>query len=156
MTSSDNGAQFTVVVSNTTGSATSSAATLTVSSGTTPPSVPTGLSASAASSSQINLTWNASTGSVAGYKIFRGGSQVGTSGATSYSDTGLSPSTTYSYTVAAYDGAGNTSAQSSGVSATTLGPPPPGSAITSFQLSSPVGGTLPFTVGLGFKKGDAP
>jgi chitodextrinase len=155
-TSSDNGAQFTVVVSNTVGNVTSSAAVLTVSSGTTPPSVPTGLSASAASSSQIDLTWSASTGSVAGYKIFRGGNQVGTSTTTSYSDTGLSASTTYSYTVAAYDAAGNTSAQSSSVSATTLAPPPPGSTITSFQLSSPIGGTLPFTVGLGFRKGDAP
>ena len=119
-TSSDNGAQFTVVVSNTVGSATSSAATLTVNSATTPPSVPTGLSASAVSSSQINLTWNASTGSVAGYKIFRGGSQVGTNTTTSYSDTGLAASTSYTYTVAAYDAAGNTSAQSVGAAATTL------------------------------------
>src|SRR5258708_20211453 len=98
MTSSDNGAQFTVVASNTVGSVTSSAATLTVSSGTTPPGVPTGLSASAASSSQINLTWNASTGSVTGYKIFRGGSQVGTITTASYSDTRLAASTTYTYT----------------------------------------------------------
>ena len=119
-TSSDNGAQFAVVVSNTAGSLTSSAATLTVSSGTTPPSVPTGLSALAASSSQINLTWNASTGSVAGYKILRGGSQVGTSTTTSYSDAGLAASTSFTYTVAAYDAAGNTSAQSAGASATTL------------------------------------
>src|SRR5260221_13375342 len=44
-TSSDNGAQFTVVVSNTAGSVTSNVATLTVSSVATPPTVPTGLSA---------------------------------------------------------------------------------------------------------------
>ncbi len=119
-TSSDNGAQFTVMVSNTAGSATSNAATLTVNSGTAPPSVPTGLTAGAATSSEIDLSWNASTGSVAGYKIFRGGSQMGTSTTTSFADTGLAASTTYSYAVAAFDAAGNTSAQSASASATTL------------------------------------
>ena len=143
-TSSDNGAQFTVVVSNTVGSVTSSAATLTVSSGTTPPSVPTGLTALATSSSQINLTWNASTGSVAGYKIFRGGSQVGTSTTTSYSDTGLATSTSYTYTVAAYDAAGNTSAQSAGASATTLASGT-GSAMANLALSMAPGTWAQFT-----------
>jgi Bacterial Ig domain/Immunoglobulin domain len=119
-TSSDNGAQFTVVVSNTAGTMTSSPATLTVNSGTVPPSVPTGLTAGAASSSEIDLSWNASTGSVAGYKIFRGGNQIGTSTTTSFADTGLTASTTYSYTVSAFDASGNASAQSAGASATTL------------------------------------
>lgn len=100
-----------------------SATTLASSStDTTPPSVPPGLSASAVSSSQINLTWTASTDNVGvtGYKVYRNGTQIGTTAGTSYSDTGLSVSTTYSYTVAAYDAAGNTSAQSGSVSATTL------------------------------------
>ena len=50
---------------------------------TVPPSTPTTLSASAVSSSQINLTWTASTDNVGvtGYKIFRDGAQVGTSAA---------------------------------------------------------------------------
>ena len=88
---------------------------------TTPPSVPTGLSATAISSSAINLTWTASTDNVGvtGYKIYRGGTQVGTSATNSYSDSGLSASTQYSYTVSAYDAAGNNSAQSSSASATT-------------------------------------
>lgn len=85
------------------------------------PTVPTGLSASAVSSTQINLSWTASTDNVGvtGYKVFRNSSQIGTSGSTSFSDTGLSPSTLYSYTVAAYDASGNTSAQSTSASATT-------------------------------------
>src|SRR5271166_3718688 len=89
---------------------------------TTPPSVPTNLSASAVSSSQINLTWTASTDNVGvtGYKIYRGGVQVGTSATNSYSDTGLTASTAYTYTVSAYDPAGNNSAQSASASATTL------------------------------------
>ena len=54
-----------------------------------------------------------------GYKIFHGGTQIATTAGTSYSNTGLIASTAYSYTVAAYDAAGNTSAQSSAASATT-------------------------------------
>lgn len=88
---------------------------------TTPPSVPTGLVATVVSSSQINLTWNASTDNVGvtGYKIYRNSVQVGTSTVTSYQDTGLSPSTSYTYTVSAFDAAGNNSGQSASASATT-------------------------------------
>ena len=95
-------------------------------SDTTPPSTPANLAATAVSSSQINLAWTASTDNVAvtGYKVFRNGTQVGTATTNSYSDTGLTASTAYSYTVSAYDAAGNNSAQSSSASATTLPPPP--------------------------------
>ena len=117
--STDNGSTFTVVVSNATGSATSSAATLTVNP-VVPPSIPAGLTATASSSSTISLNWNASTGSVAGYRVYRAGTQVGTSAVTSYLDTGLTASTNYSYTVAAYDSVGDVSGQSTSASATTL------------------------------------
>ena len=92
---------------------------------TSPPSSPTNLTANAVSSSQINLSWNASTDNVGvtGYKVYRESVQTATTTGTSYSNTGLSPSITYSYTVAAYDAAGNTSAQSTGVSATTQAAP---------------------------------
>src|SRR5439155_24631 len=53
----------------------------------------------------------------------RNGAQIATTSATSFANTGLQPSTTYSYTVAAYDAAGNLSAQSSPASATTPAPP---------------------------------
>jgi len=91
------------------------------------PSVPTGVTATAQSSTSILVTWTASTDNVgvAGYKVFRNGTQVGTPATTSYTDTGLIPVTTYSYTVSAYDAAGNNSAQSSpAVTATTLTGPP--------------------------------
>jgi hypothetical protein len=88
------------------------------------PSVPNGLSASVISTSQVNLSWAASTDTggsgLAGYKIYRNGTQIGSATGTTYSNTGLTPSTSYSYTVAAFDGAGNVSAQSSAVTATTL------------------------------------
>ncbi|HKV25954.1 MAG TPA: Ig-like domain-containing protein [Candidatus Acidoferrum sp.] len=107
----------------TVGGVASNGATFTVqtSADTTPPSVPAGLTAAAASSSQINLSWNASTDNVGvtGYNIYRAGTKIGTSASTSYQDTGLAASTTYTYTVSAFDAAGNTSAQSSSASATT-------------------------------------
>lgn len=86
------------------------------------PSTPTGISATAVSSSQINLSWSASTDAVGvtGYRIYRGSTQIATASTTAYSDTGLSAGTSYSYTVAAYDAAGNVSAQSASVSAATL------------------------------------
>ncbi|MFP4522070.1 MAG: nucleoside hydrolase-like domain-containing protein, partial [Fibrobacterota bacterium] len=88
----------------------------------TPPSVPSGLGASSAGESSIDLTWTASSDSETGveyYKIYRGGDSIATSTATSYTDDGLSESTEYTYTVSAVNGAGLESSQSSGASATT-------------------------------------
>jgi hypothetical protein len=83
--------------------------------------VPTGLSATGVSLSQNNLSWTASTDNVGvtGYKIYRGGVYLKSVAGTSTSDTGLSPSTTYSYQVSAYDAATNESAKSSSASGTT-------------------------------------
>ena len=87
----------------------------------TAPSIPSGLSASAASTSQINLSWTASKDNigVTGYKIYRGGAYVATSLGASYADRNLNSATSYSYKVSAIDAAGNESGQSSSVSATT-------------------------------------
>src|SRR6267154_1834351 len=89
---------------------------------TTAPSVPGGLTAVATSSSQIKLTWSASTDNVGvtGYKVFRNGVQIGTTSALTYTSTGLSRAITYSFAVAAFDAAGNSSAQSAAVSKRTL------------------------------------
>jgi chitodextrinase len=93
---------------------------------TTAPSTPTGLTATAASSSQINLSWTAATDNVGvtGYNVYRSGTQIATLGAvTTFQNTGLTASTTHSYTVQAFDAAGNASAQSSSASATTQAAP---------------------------------
>jgi len=105
-------------------SATSGSLSVTVSNAvpdTTPPTVPSSLKATAISSSQINLSWSASTDNtgVTGYNIYRGGTKIKSSNTNSYSDTGLAASTTFTYTVAAFDADGNTSAQSGSASATT-------------------------------------
>jgi chitodextrinase len=90
------------------------------------PSTPTSLSATGVGPSQINLSWGASTDTggsgLAGYRVYRNGSHVGSPSTNSFSDTGLATSTSYSYTVAAYDNATNTSGQSNTASATTLTP----------------------------------
>jgi hypothetical protein len=87
----------------------------------TPPTTPTGLVATAAGGSVVNLTWSASTDNVGvtGYIVKRNGTQVATPTTTSYADTGLSSATRYSYTVAARDAAGNISPDSASVTATT-------------------------------------
>lgn len=89
---------------------------------TTPPSVPENLSGSAVSSSQVSLTWVASTDNVGvtGYRIYRNGTQIAARSTTNYNDTGLAASTAYGYTVAAYDASGNISMQSYPTSVTTL------------------------------------
>jgi chitodextrinase len=103
----------------------SASATTRAASDTTAPSTPTGLIATAASSSQVNLSWSAATDNVGvtGYNLYRGGSLIATLGpVTTFQNTGLAPSTPYSYTVRALDAAGNASGQSIAANATTLAP----------------------------------
>ena len=85
------------------------------------PTVPGGLAVGSTTSSSVTLSWNASTDNTAvtGYDVYRDGTKAGSTATTSYTDSGLSASTTYRYTVRAKDAAGNTSAASTAVSATT-------------------------------------
>ena len=78
------------------------------------PSVPTNLSATAVNGSLVDLSWTASTdvNGVDGYDVYRNGSLLGVTTATTYADATVTAGTTYSYTVAAYDALGNTSARS--------------------------------------------
>ncbi len=87
----------------------------------TPPTVPTGLTVTGTTSSSVSLSWTASTDNVAvtGYNVYRGTTLAGTTATTSYTDSGLTASTQYGYTVEAYDAAGNTSTASTAVTATT-------------------------------------
>src|SRR2546421_5308947 len=97
---------------------------------TTTPTTPIGLTAAVSGSSGANLSWSASTDNVGvtGYIGRRNGVQVATPATTSFADTGLSAATTYSYTVAARDAAGNISPNSTSVSVTTPPPPPSNTA----------------------------
>lgn len=102
----------------------SAEAPATVTLDTTAPSTPSGLQVSPADTS-ATLTWSPSNDDVgvSGYKVTRNGSQVGTPSSVSFTDTGLTPGTTYTYAVAAFDAAGNTSAPSAPVTVTTSAAP---------------------------------
>jgi chitodextrinase len=100
---------------------------------TTPPTAPSNASATATSSTQISLSWTASTDNVGvkeywvercpGNPCSASFAQVGTAASSPYSDSGLASSTTYSYQVRATDAAGNLSPYSNVTSATTQTPP---------------------------------
>ncbi|MGW0503518.1 cellulase family glycosylhydrolase [Micromonospora sp. NPDC003241] len=86
------------------------------------PSVPGNLRVTGTSTSSVALAWNAATDNVGvtGYDVYRG-STLATSvvGTTSATVGGLSPATAYTFSVRARDAAGNVSAASTTVSATT-------------------------------------
>lgn len=93
------------------------------------PSIPANLNSPSRTNNSISLSWSASTDNVAvtGYDILRapgasGGTfaQVGTSSTTTFTNSGLSPDTTYRYQVRARDAANNTSAVSNTATVTTL------------------------------------
>ncbi|WP_181790517.1 DUF4082 domain-containing protein [Myxococcus llanfairpwllgwyngyllgogerychwyrndrobwllllantysiliogogogochensis] len=112
------------------------------------PTAPLGLVASAASASAINLGWNASTDNVgvAAYDIFRDGVKIASTASRTYSDTGLTAATAYSYLVKARDAAGNLSADSNAVTATTGSSPPAGGFPNASNTGVPAGTQLtPYT-----------
>ncbi|OGG86740.1 hypothetical protein A3B87_01430 [Candidatus Kuenenbacteria bacterium RIFCSPHIGHO2_02_FULL_39_13] len=87
---------------------------------------PQNLTASAVSSSQINLSWNANANNPAsgvGYKVYyANGTLIGTTSSLNYAVTGLLPSTAYSFQVSStYNG--DESAKSNTISATTPSTP---------------------------------
>ncbi|MDQ8198908.1 carbohydrate binding domain-containing protein [Pelagicoccus enzymogenes] len=85
------------------------------------PSVPEGLAATSTSATEIDLSWQESTDNVGvlGYLVYRDGENIGQSIVSSFSDSGLNPSTEYDYQVSAFDLASNESALSASVSETT-------------------------------------
>jgi endoglucanase len=106
-----------------------------------PPSAPSALLATAQTASSISLGWTAATDNVgvAGYQILEGTTQVGTSATTAFTVTGLAASSTHTYTVTALDAAGNRSAPSNPVTATTSAPGTGGLKAQYFAADTNVG-----------------
>jgi uncharacterized protein YkwD len=117
---------YTLTASNAAGAVSAQVTvSVTASQDGTPPSVPTLTSALARSSSQVDVTWTASTDNVAvaGYQLIRNGAVLATVSGTSYSDLSVTAGATYVYSVRAYDAAGNYSAISNQVAVATPVPP---------------------------------
>lgn len=96
--------------------------------GSSPPAAPLGLAVTGTTSGSISLAWNASSGAD-GYRVYEGTAQRATTGGLSTTISGLAACSTHTYTVRAYNSAGE-SGPSTSVTATTTGcsttPPTPG------------------------------
>lgn len=88
---------------------------------TTAPTAPANLRSTAVSDTSVSLAWDASTdnNSVASYSVYAGASLIGTVSGTTYTATGLTQATAYTFTVKAKDPAGNISSASNALSVTT-------------------------------------
>jgi hypothetical protein len=88
-----------------------------------PPSTPTNVTATALATNQISVTWSPSAGA-ASYIVSRSGNPIATVSATSYVSSGLSPNTTYCYTIVATNSAGASASSASSCASTFAGPLP--------------------------------
>jgi len=109
-------------------------------SDTQAPTTPTNLTANATSSTTVQLSWTASTDNigVTGYDIRRGGSIIGSSTGTSYTDSGATPDSTLTYDVRAKDAIPNYS----GWSATATAYTPPSPPVATVVFSDGFSGNL--------------
>ncbi|WP_405700769.1 glycosyl hydrolase family 18 protein [Streptomyces sp. NBC_00069] len=100
-----------------------------------PPSAPGTPTASGVTNTSLTIGWAAATDDkgVKNYDVYRGGAKVATVTGTSYTDSGLTKGTTYTYSVVARDTADQTGPASGSVSVTTTGggttPPDPGGKV---------------------------
>ena len=110
------------------------------------PSAPTALSAQAASSTKVVLSWHAATDNtgVAGYTVYRGGAAIATVFGTvsGYTDGSAAAGKTYVYAVDAFDASGNRSARTKGVSVTMPSPGDPVIAAAGDIACDPTAGDI--------------
>ncbi|HZU28900.1 MAG TPA: PA14 domain-containing protein [Bryobacteraceae bacterium] len=119
---------YTLSASNSSGTKTASV-TVTITQGTDKqaPTAPVLVTVAANGPNEVDLAWNASTDNVgvAGYQITRNGAVISTVGATTgtWADSTVTPNTAYSYSVKAFDAAGNYSVASNVMQVTTPAAP---------------------------------
>lgn len=103
----------------------------------TAPSLPTNVVLGTLVGSNVTLNWTASTDNVAvkGYRIYRDSVLLGTSATASYTDTTVGTASSYTYTIKAYDTAGNASGSSLPVTLTTT----PGAVVITFKVTASTG-----------------
>jgi glucose/arabinose dehydrogenase len=86
-----------------------------------PPTAPGNLRATGSTANSVSLSWDASSDNVGvtGYRVFSGTTQVGSATGTSTTISGLTANTQYTFTVKAFDQAGNVSSASNAVTTST-------------------------------------
>jgi fibronectin type 3 domain-containing protein len=141
---------YTVTAVNSAGSSAAASTSATTLAGCSVPTTPTNFTAAAVSTSEIDLSWTASTGPSCGgavtYNVTRNATQISTGlSATSLKDTGLAASTTYNYTVAAVNSVGASATASA--SATTQG------TTTAVQINCGGPAVSPFVADIDFAGG---
>lgn len=117
--------------------------TLPIGGDQTPPDAPTGLLATATSPYSITIAWNPSPDiDTVGYYLYRDGERMDDLSMLRFTDINITASSSYTYTVSAYDAIGNESSASVPLLATAVDTfvPPEGDTI---DVSTSVGGTLP-------------
>ena len=121
-----------------------------------PPSAPTGLAVGGQTATALTLTWNAGTDNVGvtGYGLYRGGTAVGTAGASArtYTFNGLTCGTTYTLSVDAVDAGGNRSTQTTATGTTAACSAPPqqqNGLVAAYSFDGGSGATLADTSGNG-------
>jgi C1A family cysteine protease/chitodextrinase len=103
-------------------SAASATVNITTLTDTEAPTVPANINSSSITNNSVALNWSSSTDNVGvtGYDVYKDGAYLASTSATTYSVTGLSNATTYTFYVKAKDAAGNVSVASSLIDVTTL------------------------------------
>ncbi|MEU6878325.1 glycoside hydrolase family 18 protein [Streptomyces sp. NPDC046712] len=97
------------------------------------PATPTGLATGSATSSSVSLTWPAVPGATS-YKVYRDGALVATVTGTSYTATGLAPSTSYAFQISAANSAGESAKSTAVTASTTAGGGNPGGGLPAHAL----------------------
>jgi hypothetical protein len=118
------------------------------------PAAPTSLSSTSTTATQVSLSWTASTSSnIAGYKIYRDGIQIATTTGTgtTHADNSVNGSTSYAYTVKAYDATGNTSTDSNSLNVTTPSPATTNIFGTSTPATAAASDSVAVEVGVKFR-----
>ncbi len=123
----DGYAVYTVLAIDAAGNRSAASTSLTIRRDATPPVTPTGLATAAVTRTPPALAW-AVAGDADGYRVYRSGALVGTVTAGAFTDASA-PEGTWTYTVVAFDVAGNASAATAGAVATLDTTPPPATPV---------------------------
>jgi poly(hydroxyalkanoate) depolymerase family esterase len=113
---------------------------------------PAGLRVASVTDTSASLSWSAVSGATS-YAVYRGGVKVGSPTGTTYTDSGLTAGTAYTYTVAAVDSSGKAGTVSGAVTARTTGSSGSGACFTDNNYNQVAAGRAHQSGGLAYADG---